>query len=215
MKLEAQRREGGKAATLRAQGKLPAIVYNRSTNLSIAVDHKTFDRVFRTQGTSSLIELQIDGEPHQVLVREIQMDKRKRVPLHVDFYAITAGEAVEVYVPVEYQGTPAGAKEGGQVDVQRREVHIRILPSLIPNHIEVDVSGMEMGDALHIQDVADLLPPEAEILDDMDRTLIAILAPRAEIEEEVEEPVDVLEPELIAREDDESAEAGDDAADEE
>lgn len=207
MKLEAQRRDGGKAAHLRSQGKLPAIVYNRETNVSVAVDHKTFDRVFREQGTSSLIDLEVDGETHQVLVREVQMDKRKRVPVHVDFYAITAGQVVEVHVPIDFQGTPAGAKEGGQVDIQRREVHISILPSLIPNHLEVDVSGLEMGDTLHIRDIVDLLPPEAEVLDDLDRTIIAVLAPRAEIEEEVEEAVEVLEPELIAREDeDEDAE---------
>lgn len=199
MKLEAQKREGGKAAALRAQGQLPGIIYNRETNLPVSVDFKTFDRVFRETGTSSLIDIEVDGATHPVLVREIQMDKRKRVPLHVDFYAITAGEVVEVYVPIEFLGTPAGAKEGGQVDVQRREIHISILPRLIPNHIEVDVSALEMGDTLHVSDVADLLPAEAEILDDMDRTIIAVLAPRAEIEEEVEE-VEVLEPELIARE---------------
>lgn len=208
MKLEAQRRDGGKAERLRAEGKLPAIVYNRETNLPVAVDFKTFDRVFRATGTSSLIDLQVDGDTHQVLVREVQMDKRKRVPLHVDFYAITAGQAVEVYVPIEFHGTPEGAKEGGQIDIQRREVHIRILPSLIPNHIEVDISPLDMGDSLHMSDIASKLPEEAEILDDMDRTIIAVLAPRAEIEEEVEEEVEVLEPELIAREGEEEEEAG-------
>jgi large subunit ribosomal protein L25 len=199
MKLEAQRRDGGKAAALRAEGKLPAIIYNRETNVPVTVDYKTFDRVFREQGTSSLIDVVVDGETHPVLVKAIQMDKRKRVPMHVDFYAITAGQVVEVYVPIEFLGEPAGAKEGGQVDVQRREVHIRILPSLIPGHIEVDVSMLEMGDSLHMADIASLLPAEAELIDDLDRTVIAVLAPRAEIEEEVEE-VEVLEPELIARE---------------
>ena len=216
MKLEAQRRDGGKAAQLRTRGLLPAIVYNRETNLPVAVDHKTFDRVFREQGTSSLIDLQVDGATHQVLVREVQMDKRKRVPLHVDFYAITAGQVVEVYVPIEFQGTSVGAREGGQVDVQRREIHIRILPSLIPNHIELDVTDLDMGDSLHVRDAVDLLPDEAEILDDLDSTIIAVLAPRAEIEEETEEEaVEVLEPELIAREEGEEVEEDAETEDEE
>lgn len=223
MKLEAQRRDGGTAARLRTEGMLPGVIYNRDTNVTIAVDLKTFDRVFRETGTSSLIDLDVDGETHQVLVREVQMDKRKRVPLHIDFYAITAGQVVEVYVPIEFLGTPEGAKEGGQVDVQRREVHISILPSLIPNHIEVDITELDMGDSLHISDVVDLLPPEAEILDELDRTIIAVLAPRAEIEEEVEE-VEVLEPELISREGEEleegeergeAREAGEEAEEEE
>lgn len=199
MKIEAQRRESGNAAALRAEGKLPGIIYNRDTNVPVTVDYKTFDRVFRAQGTSSLIDVVVDGETHPVLVKAIQMDKRKRMPMHVDFYAITAGQAVEVYVPIDFLGEPAGAKEGGQVDIQRREVHISILPSLIPNHIELDISMLEMGDSLHMTDIAALLPPEAELLDDLDRTVVAVLAPRAEIEEEVEE-VEVLEPELITRE---------------
>ena len=216
MKLEAQRREGGKAVRLRAAGMLPGIVYNRETNLPVAVNTKTFDRVFREQGTSSLIDLDVDGETHQVLVREVQMDKRRRVPLHVDFYAITAGQVVEVYVPIDFQGTSAGAREGGQVDVQRREIHISILPSLIPNHLEVDITALEMGDTLHVRDIVGLLPEEAEVLDDLDQTVIAILAPRAEIEEEVEEEVEVLEPELIAREEEEAeGEAGADEEEEE
>lgn len=210
MKLEAQTRKGGKASALRDAGMLPAVVYNRETNVAIAVDRKEFDRVFRTQGLSSLIDLEVDGETHPVLVKDVQMDKRRRLPMHVDFYAITAGQVVDVHVPIEYVGVAAGAREGGQVDIQRREVHIRVLPSLIPNHIEVDISPLTMGDSLHVSDVVDFLPAEAEVLDDADQTLIAILAPRAEIEEEVEEEVEVVEPELITREEEAEGEPEED-----
>jgi large subunit ribosomal protein L25 len=200
MKLEASTRTAGRNSALRHEGRLPAVVYNKELNLSVAIEAKAFDRVFRQQGTSSLIDLDVDGDTHQVLVREVQMDKRRRVPLHVDFYAITKGQKLEVAVPVIFEGTARGQKEGGQLDVQRREVSIYVLPSQIPHDITVDISELEIGDAIHIGDVARLLPDTAEILDDEGLTLITVLAPRLEVEEEEEELAEEgAEPEVIGR----------------
>lgn len=198
MKLEATTRTAGKNAALRQEGILPAVIYNKEVNFPVAIGAKAFDRVFRQQGMSSLIDMEVEGESHQVLVREVQMDKRKRVPLHVDFYAITAGQKVEVAVPIVYEGTAAGENEGGQLDVQRREISIYVLPSQIPHDLSVDISELTIGDSIHISDVAASLPETAEILDDEGLTLITVLAPRAEIEEE-EEVTDELEPEVIGR----------------
>ena len=205
MKLEAKKRTGGANRALRNDGRLPAVIYNRGLNVPVAIEAKAFDRVFREQGTSSLIDLDIEGDEHQVLVREVQMDKRRRVPLHVDFYAITAGEKLEVHVPVEYVGTSEGQKEGGQLDIQRREVGIFVLPSQIPHDIQVDISALTIGDSVHIGDVRGQLPDTAEILDDEGLTLVTVLAPRAEEEEEptLDEGV---EPEVIGREDEEGEE---------
>ncbi len=200
MKLTAEKRDGAKAQLLRRQGLVPAIVYNSELNVPVSVDRKAFDKVFRERGTSQVIDLDVDGESHDVLVKAVQMDKRRREPLHVDFYAVTAGQTVEVAVRIIFEGTPAGAKEGGQVDVQRREVGIRILPRLIPESIHVDVSELEMGDSLHVSDVIDLLPSEAEITDDEELTLIAVLSPRAEEEEEPTPTEGILQPELIGEE---------------
>ena len=200
MKLEASTRTAGRNSALRHEGRLPAVVYNKELNLSVAIEAKAFDRVFREQGTSSLIDLAVDGDTHQVLVREVQMDKRRRVPLHVDFYAITKGQKLEVAVPVIFEGTAKGQNEGGQLDVQRREVSIYVLPSQIPHDITVDISELEIGDAIHIGDVASRLPETAEILDDEGLTLITVLAPRLESEEEEEELAEEgAEPEVIGR----------------
>jgi len=199
MKLEASSRTTGRSAALRQEGRLPAVVYNKGLNLSVAVELKAFDRVFREQGTSSLIALEVDGENHQVLVREVQMDKRRRVPLHVDFYAITAGQKLEVAVPVLFEGTAKGQEAGGQLDVQRREVTIYVLPSQIPHDVTVDISALEIGDAIHIGDVRAFLPATAEIVDDEALTLITVLAPRLEVEEEEVEEEEGAEPEVIGR----------------
>lgn len=198
MKLEATTRTAGRNAALRHEGRLPAVVYNKELNVPVAIEAKAFDRIFRDQGMSSLIDLELEGTNHQVLVREVQMDKRKRVPLHVDFYAITAGQKVEVAVPIIFEGTSEGQKEGGQLDVQRREISIYVLPSQIPHDVTVDISELTIGDSIHISDIAGRLPETAEILDDEGLTLVTVLAPREEIEEE-EEVTEELEPEVIGR----------------
>lgn len=214
MKLEASTRTTGRSSALREEGQLPAVVYNKGLNLSVAIEMKAFDRVFREQGTSSLIDLEVDGDNHQVLVREVQMDKRRRVPLHVDFYAITAGQKLEVAVPLIFTGTSKGQEEGGQLDVQRREVTIYVLPSQIPHDVTVDISALEIGDSIHIGDVRAYLPATAEIVDHEGLTLVAVLAPRLEVEEEVEEE-EGTEPEVIGRGTEDEEESEEEAEDDE
>ncbi len=188
MKLEAQKREGGEAPALRQQGRLPAVMYNSKLNLSVSVDLKAFDRVFRSQGTSGVIDLEVDGKVHSVLVKAVQMNKRQRIPQHVDFYAVTAGQRVHVHLPIEFVGTPIGAREGGgQLDVQRREVHISVVPRLIPNQLELDVSDLAIGQSLHVSDLKALLPEEADILDDLDLAVVAVVPPRVVTETAAEE----------------------------
>lgn len=198
MELVAQKRQAGK--TNRGRGSLPGIVYNREMNVPVAVEMKAFDKVFRSQGTSSIIDLNIDGQNQEVLVKAVQMDKRKRIPQHVDFYAVMAGQAVEVNIPISLVGTAQGVRDGGVLDVQKRDVLISILPRLIPQHIDIDVSSLKIGDSLHVRDLKSALPAEAEILDDEDITIAAVVPPRAE------EPVEAAaaaptsaEPEVITK----------------
>lgn len=211
MKLEANKRTTGNPGALRRAGRLPAMVYNREMNVAVSVEAKAFDRVFRSQGTSSIIDLDVDGESHEVLVKQVQMDKRRRVPQHVDFYAVTAGQEVDVHVPIEYRGTPAGVRDGGQLYVQRREVYIAVVPRLIPNHVVMDISSLTIGDSIHIKDIEALLPAEARILDDHDLTLLTVVPPRLAEEGAEEEEAGATEPELISRErEDEEAEEDED-----
>lgn len=199
MELQAQKRQAGK--TQRGQGMLPGIVYNREMNVPVSVDMKAFDKVFRAQGTSSIIDLNIDGQNQEVLVKAVQMDKRKRVPQHVDFYAVMAHQAVEVDVPITLVGTAEGVRDGGVLDIQKRDVLISILPRLIPNHIDVDVSSLKIGDSLHVRDLKAVLPAEAEILDDEDVTVVAVVPPRAEepVEAAAAPTAAAVEPELITK----------------
>ncbi len=195
MRINAEKRAPGTAADLRRTGKLPAVVYNKEFNESITVDMRDFDKAFRAQGTSSLIDLVIDGTERSVVVKQVQMDKRKRIPMHVDFYAVTANRPLEVNVPIEFVGTAAGVREGGMLDVQRREVKISVLPRFIPNHVEADVSALAVGDSLHVKDLIAKLPSEAHILDELDLAIVAVVPPR--VVEETEESEAVTQPEVI------------------
>lgn len=197
MRVSAQKRTPGNATDLIKAGRLPGVVYNKETNISVSLELREFDKAFRSQGTSNVINLDIDGDEHDVLVRAVQMDKRRRQPIHIDFFAVSANQPVEVAVPFDFVGSALGAKEGGQTDIQRREVRIRILPRFIPKeHLEVDISALAINDALHLSDVIGQLPSEAEVLDNPEETIIAILPPRVE---EPAEPVEAeaAEPEVI------------------
>lgn len=209
MKLQAQVRTGHDARALRRAGRLPAVMYNSEMNQSLSVETRAFDKAFRAQGTSSLIDLDVDGEVHAVLVKQVQMDKRRREPMHVDFYAVTADRPVDVHVPLEFVGTAVGVREGGQLDVQRREVHISVLPRLIPAHLEVDVSGLAVGESVHVSDIVALLPSEARVLDDLELALVAVVPPRVVEEAEAGEQASV-EPELVGASDDDSSEEAED-----
>jgi len=198
MKLEASKRAAGALAALRRAGRMPAVVYNAHLNQPVSVDLKAFDRVFRHQGTSSVIDLEVDGEIVPVLVRAVQMDKRRRQPQHADFYAVTADQPVAVHLPIELKGAAVGVREGGQLDVQRREVHISVLPRLIPGTVEIDIAGLAIGDSLHVRDLQAYLPAEAEILDDLDLAIVAVVPPRLAIEEE-EPAEEEVEPEVISK----------------
>ncbi len=204
MKLAAEKRGKGGLGDLRQGGRLPAVVYNREMNVPVSVNARAFDKAFRAVGSSSLIDLDVDGEVHSVLVKQVQMDKRRREPLHIDFYAVTANEPVVVNVPIEFVGSPVGVRAGGQLDVQRREVGISVLPRHIPNHVEVDVSDLDIGGSLHVSDLVARLPEQAQVLDDLELAIVAVVPPRV-AEEEAEE--EVTEPEVVGEREDEESEA--------
>ncbi len=196
MELVAKKRMTGKAADLRSEGHIPGIIYNRIVNLPVSVELRAFDKVFRAQGTSSIIDLNVEGDTRAVLVKAVQMDKRRREPQHVDFYEVTANETVDVPIHIELLGTPAGVKDGGLLDVQKREVLVRVLPRFIPDNIQLDVSALTIGDSLHVSALLASLPKEVEVLDDPEATLVAVVPPRVETEATEETGA---EPEVISK----------------
>ena len=166
-----------------AEGLMPAVAYNKEHNVSFAIDRKAFDRAFRAQGTAGLFDIVIEGgETFPALVKSVQMDKRKRVPQHVDFYMVTYGQAIEVGVPVHVTGKSQGEVMGGLVDTIIHSLQIIAPgPRRIPQEIVVDVTKLNIGDHITAGDIK--LPDGVTLAGDPHITVISVLPPRLSAEE--------------------------------
>src|SRR6266513_1702775 len=172
----------GVARKLRAAGQVPGVIYGHGREpQSLTVNAREFDRLAeRVRITSTVIELALDGRMARTLVRELQRDPIRRNVLHIDFQELVAGEKVNVSVPLRFNGTAEGVKEGGILEEVMHNVEVRVDPANIPDHLDVDVSALAIGHSLHISDIQ--LPPGVEITDDPEQTIAVVGAPRAEEE---------------------------------
>jgi large subunit ribosomal protein L25 len=206
--LKAQpRQEKGKSATrkMRAAGRIPAIVYGHGDETRmVSVDAHELDLLFaRIHYENTVIEVDIEGErgPVKALVREVQSHPVRPQLLHVDFQQLHAGEAINVMVPIRLLGTAAGVRAGGVLMHTETELDLRCMPDNIPEFIDVEVSHLEIGDSIHLRDIA--LPAGTETTVDADRTICSLAPPavsaQAAEDVEVEEAAEPGEPEVISR----------------
>ncbi len=167
------------------QGYIPAVAYNKEKNVSFAIERRVFDRVFRQEGISGLFEISVDGsEVFPALVKTVQMDKRRREPIHVDFYIATYGQEIEANVPLVIVGKSQGEAEGGLADLTQHTVTILAPgPRRIPHEIEVDVTGLNIGDQITAGELK--LPEGVKLVTEADVNVASILPPRL-TEEELE-----------------------------
>lgn len=201
-----KRTDSGKGAArrLRRAQQIPGIIYghNREPQM-LALDWRELERMLeRIAPETTVIELDLDGTTTRTLIREIQRHPFKRQVLHVDFLELVAGERVTVDVPVVLVGTPNGVRNsGGVLDQILREVTVEVDPSNIPNHIELDVSALDVNESLHVSDLP--VPAGVEIQDEPDATVCVVVPPRVEAEPEpavAEAATEGAEPELIRKE---------------
>jgi len=206
--LSAQPRDvRGKGASrkLRAAGRVPAVIYgHKEATRELTVDAHEFALLrMNVHVESTLLDLSIEGEPVPVraLVRELQTHPVRDEVLHVDFYQIHAGERVSVDVPIRLVGQAPGVKAGGLMQQTLVALEVRCLADAIPEVIEADVSGMEIGDSIHVSDL--LLPEGVEPEIDPERTVCSLIPPAVVAAEEEEEEAELAEapaePELIKR----------------
>jgi len=157
--LTTQLRKGtGKSYTRKARGRgwIPAVYYghNRDSQ-NIEVNEKELGAFLRAYGTSQLVDLQIEGEDKSIaIIKEIQRDVLKPGTLfHVDFQHVDMAEKINVQVPIIITGTAIGVKNGGVLSHSVQTVTVECLPINIPESIEIDVSKLDIGDAIHIRDI--------------------------------------------------------------
>lgn len=193
------REERGKTGSnkVRGRGLCPAVVYGPGAEpVRVAVDPKAFLKLVSTAGENALIDLSISGAEgsKKVIVREIQYDPLKPLPIHVDFYLVSLDRMIEVRVPLELVGVPvAVAQKSGMLTQAVHELHVECLPGSIPAVITADVSGLALGAALHVRDL--VVPPGVTILDAPEQTVAAV----AGLQEEAAAaaPAEAAEPEVI------------------
>lgn len=218
--IEVQERPGrgsGASRKLRAAGKIPAVVYGGGReSVAIEVDAHTLHELLRKSGEHAIFLLKLGdtGKSRHTMIRDLAVDPISRRILHVDFQRVNLKEKVRVSVPIELIGTPTGVKnEGGVLDFITREVEIESLPGQIPPHLDLDVSGLHIGQHLETGDLT--LPEGVTLLEEDDRVLVSVAHPRV-VEEAAEEEEELLEeemeePELIRRGKEEAEEEDEDS----
>lgn len=190
LELEVIVREAGKkshARRLRAAGSVPAVVYGAgSETVSLSVEEPKLAAVLR-QGTNQIIDLKgTRGFKNRlVLLKETQLDPVTDRILHCDFYTVDTKQRIDVQIPVHVEGRPHGVEMGGILELVLREVDVKCLPLSIPDRVDIDVSNLDIGDALHVSDL--VLPDDVELMTDTGLTLVHVVAPRVEEEPAEEE----------------------------
>ena len=208
----ALRTETGKGAVrrLRQQGRIPAVIYGRGEETRpLSLDAHEFEMLVKQHSLdTTLIELSIEGDggrgkkgKTRVLVAEVQSHPYKPLVLHVDFQQIHAGERVTVEVPIRLIGTAEGVRAGGVLQHVLHELELICDVDAIPEAIDVDVSSLEIGDSVHVNELA--VPEDVELLVDTDRTVCTVAAPTVL---EVPEEEEAEEPELVGELEGEAAE---------
>jgi large subunit ribosomal protein L25 len=228
-KLEVRPREdlgSRESRRLRAQGLVPGVLYGNGHARPIVVAERDLrTAVTGPSGLHAILDVVIEGQKtvHPSILAEYQQDPLRGTIAHIDLREVRLDQPIHATVVVQLVGEPAGVKTGGMLSLVAREVHVEALPADVPEHIEVDVSYMEVGDVLRLEDVPAI--PNVTLLDDPQETVIATVSvPRGfqELEEAEAEAAAAAEAEAEAEgleegeeapaEEDESA-AADEASD--
>lgn len=183
---------GKKVKSIIKADKIPAVVYGPGVkNISIVIDYKDFQKIFKQAGESSLVELNIDGEKEKkpVLIHEIQKDPVSDKFIHVDFFQASLKEEVEATVPLVFLGVAPAEKDfGGTLVKNIAEVEVKALPQNLPHEIKVSINGLKnFGDHILIKDL--ILPENVKILKKPNE-IVASVAQQQKIEEELEKPIE-------------------------
>jgi len=192
----------GPARQARRDGLIPGVLYGSGeTPTAVSVPKKEFELALKTShasGGNVIVALALDGAPERTaIIREVQRDPISYDILHLDFHHISLTEKVTVDVTIHLVGTPDGVKNGGGIlEHITRSIEIECLPTQIPTHIDVDVSGLGIGHSVHVRD---LKVADAEVLSDEDITIATVVPPTVLTEATPGAAPSSAEPEVIAK----------------
>jgi large subunit ribosomal protein L25 len=192
----------GGARTTRRTGNIPGIFYGPETEpIPIQVAKSTLEKTLKKQTRENLLyQLTIKGNDQDVvktvMLKELQKNPVDREILHLDFYEVSLFKNIDVTVGLKIIGKATGVEKGGVLQEISRDLEIRCLPTNIPNHIEVDVTALDIGDSIHAGDIK--LPEGILILSDAHLTLVSVVPPMEE-KPAAEEPAAAPEVEVATK----------------
>ena len=184
-RIEAKTREirGRKTVALRAQGQVPAVMYGFETEpKNLVLDRNAFTKVYGQAGESTVVDLEIDGTKHSVLISEIQRDPLTDFITHADFRRVDPKRKIEAKIPLKLVGMAPAVKElGGTLLQTLEEVEVMSLPDALVHEIEVDVTGLvTFDDVIRVKDV--VVPEGIEVKSDLEQAVASVQPPRSEEE---------------------------------
>lgn len=184
---EAKKKE---AAKLRREGQVPAVVYHKGEEtVTISVEEMALTKLVHS-AESHLIDLQYpDGKTTRSFIKDIQFDPVTDRVIHADFQLFSADEVVEMEVPLHFEGEAQGVKiGGGKLQINLHALTLKGNPEDMPEHFTVDVSGLALGQTLHIRELElGALAGKVTILGEADAPVVSVMAPRKEVEAAAEE----------------------------
>ena len=201
-----ERKEPGSRVTkrLRTQGVIPGVLYAAGKPaVPIAIEAQALRIAMAGEaGRHAVLDVVFEGRKrgHVAMVQELQFDPVRHVISHVDLHEVHLNEPIERKVGLRLEGTAVGVKAGGLLSLVLHEVSVRGLPDDIPEHVTMDISGVELGEVVRVKDLT--VPKELTLLDDPEETLFHIVPPRGvEVEEVVEaEEAAPAEPQAVSEE---------------
>lgn len=182
--LQATTREitGKQVKQIRKQGQMPGVVYGHDKkNQNIAVDAFTYERLFRKAGTSTLVDLVVDGgKSVKVLMHEPQMHPTKPLAVHADFYIVKMNEKLQTEIPLHFVGeAPVVSDMDGILNTQLEEITVECFPDKLVSAIEIDLSSLAtFEDIIRVSDIT--APEGIEILDDAEAVVVSVTQPISE-----------------------------------
>ena len=196
---------------LRAQGKIPAVIYGKGVDstIKISVEREAFKKAWAAAGSSTSVTISGDGVDHDCIIHEYQIDPRTDMIIHADFLALDKNTKVIVTVHLEFTGEAPAAKSGaGVLEKPLHEIEVEALPANLPKSIVVDLSGLDsVGSAIHIKDLA--LPKGVEVKGHEAEDVVAVISGVKEESEEPSAPIDFasIEVEKKGKKEEEGADA--------
>jgi large subunit ribosomal protein L25 len=183
---------------LRKQGLIPGVLYGRSKPVAIAVGERDLRAALTTPaGSHAVLDVAVGGgSEHAAILKEFQRDKVRGTITHIDLQEVRLDQPIQTAVALTLVGEPVGVKEGGVLAQITNEVNVEALPLEVPQHLEIDVSELAIGDTLRLGALQ--VPAGVTILDDLDETVLATVThQRVEEEPELEEGAELAEGEEL------------------